>query len=212
MEGLEVGGDFYDVFAVDGGWMLVIGDVCGKGAEAASVTALIRYAMRAAAVRAHDPAEVLNDLNAAVRTHDPDDERFATVQCIRLDLRPGGADATVACAGHPPAIVVRDDATVTPVGEPGLLVGSFDDIGITSTTVSLQPGDVLVALTDGVLEARDRSGRQFDEVALESVLRASVGQPVAALVEAVEAAAVTHQGGLVRDDIAIIAARVATSS
>ncbi|CAN5483822.1 hypothetical protein BH18ACT1_BH18ACT1_02780 [soil metagenome] len=78
--------------------------------------------------------------------------------------------------------------------------------------MSLQPGDVLVALTDGVLEARDRSGRQFDEVALESVLRASVGQPVAALVEAVEAAAVTHQCGLVRDDIAIIAARVATSS
>ena len=116
-EGAEVGGDFYDLFSVaEDEWIAVIGDVCGKGAEAAAVTALARYTIRTAAVRRRSPAAILRWLNDEMLRQDKSG-RFCTITCVHLDLAPLTIRATVACGGHPPALLVRGrDGAVEEVG------------------------------------------------------------------------------------------------
>jgi serine phosphatase RsbU (regulator of sigma subunit)/anti-sigma regulatory factor (Ser/Thr protein kinase) len=154
---IEVGGDFFDVFEADDGWAAVIGDVSGKGAAAAAVTALLRYTARAVADRDARPSAVLRALNAAVLRQDLDD-RFCTAAYAQLQPSRDGATVQVSSAGHPLPLLVRSDGRVAPVGEHGMLLGVAPDPPLADRQVDLEPGDKLVFFTDGVVEARVQEG------------------------------------------------------
>jgi sigma-B regulation protein RsbU (phosphoserine phosphatase) len=137
--GDEVGGDFYDVFETgDGDWSIVVGDVCGKGAEAAGVTALARYTIRAVAMRTRRPREVLSDLNQALLDHSV--ERFCTVVYLRVRRDTvDGVQVTVASGGHPLPLLLAADG-VREVGTAGSLLGVVDAPDLHDTTLVLHPG------------------------------------------------------------------------
>ncbi|MDP8970761.1 MAG: SpoIIE family protein phosphatase [Actinomycetota bacterium] len=205
----EVGGDFYDLFPTRGHtWGIVMGDVRGKGAAAAAVTALVRYTVRAAAMHAQRPSRVLSLLNDAmlVPGEADDDTRFCTIVFARLVPRPEGAQLSVASGGHPLPLVLRVDGRVESVGGQGTLVGAFPDVSFTSETTTLASGDTMLLYTDGVTEARD--GRElFGEERLRSLLASCVGLDAADVVERVERAVLKAQPRP-RDDIALLALRV----
>ncbi len=157
-EASEVGGDFYDLFAVDGAWMVVIGDVTGKGPEAASITALARYTMRTAAVYEQSASGVLERLNAALVV-DPDRRQICTVVAARIVSAPdGSAVVTVACGGHPPPFRLHG-GRAEPVAAAGPLLGAFETGRWPETVVRLGPGESLVLYTDGVTDTRGPAGR-----------------------------------------------------
>ena len=205
VEGLEVGGDFYDVFRTGrSGWAVVIGDVCGKGAEAASLTGLARYTIRAAAMQTTRPARVLAMLNEAIlRQEGALNERFATVVYASLVRRAGATMLTVACGGHPPALVVRPEGAVATVGVTGTLLGALRDPELTEVAVRLEAGDKVVFHTDGLLEAPGPGG-EFGEARLRELLATCGSLDVAATAARLEAVVLEHQGGVSRDDMAIL--------
>jgi PAS domain S-box-containing protein len=206
-EGNEVGGDFYDCFAIrDGEWALVIGDVCGKGAEAATLTALARYTIRAAAQHTREPRAVLVEMNEALLRQRLG-YRFCTVLYASLIPRGGRVSACVATGGHPLPLVLRADGTVETAGAPGSLLGILEDPDLTQTSVELGPGDALVLVTDGVTEAT-AADRASGPLRLTALLGDCAGASAAAIAEAVEREAVTSQGGAARDDVAVLVARV----
>jgi PAS domain S-box-containing protein len=203
-EGNEVGGDFYDCFATgDGDWAVVIGDVCGKGAEAAAITALARYTLRAAVLHTRRPREVLGALNEALLRQRLD-FRFCTVLYASLTPRAGGVTATVATGGHPLPLVLRANGDVERAGRPGTLLGVLGAPQISEESVELGPGDALVLFTDGVTEASrgDRPAR------LTELLGACAGRDAATIAETLEREALTAYGGHPRDDVAVLVARV----
>ena len=204
----EVGGDFYDVFARrDGAWALVIGDVSGKGAEAAAVTALARHTVRTASLQPASPKELLHTLNEALLTQRAGTE-FCTV-CVGLLESNGTPDASlrISLGGHPPAFVLRADGRVEAHGSPGTLIGVFPDPQLDERDVRLGPGDVVLLYTDGVTEAGP-AGAEIGEEGLARLLGEQRGQSAEAIVAAVERAAVEAQDGMPRDDIALIALRI----
>ncbi len=206
--GEEVGGDFYDVFQIDeGDWFVVIGDVCGKGAEAAVVTALARYTIRAAAATRDDPAAVLHTLNAALMRHGAD--RFCTVAAARLRREEsGGWMMTFATGGHPLPLFEQsgaDGELPTPVGRAGTVLGVIDDPDIYDSEVRLKAGDQLVFFTDGITEGKGGGGL-FSEGRLRE--SAAGHDSAAATVDRVLADVLDFQGGWPSDDIAIIGIRV----
>ncbi len=211
--GTEVAGDFYDLFSVPGDrWLLVVGDVRGKGPVAASVTALARYSIRTAAMSTESPAEMLVAVNEALLEH-AGDEGFFTVALVRLTRAPGGVAASACSAGHPPPLVVRASGTVETVGYPGLALGLFADLGLNDTNVTLRPGDALVLYTDGVTEARfrDESTGQLELFGFErlaALLERATNADAATLVARVEHAVLDFQAGRARDDIAVLAVRL----
>jgi PAS domain S-box-containing protein len=205
--GNEVGGDFYDCFATGGGdWALVIGDVCGKGAEAAAITALARYTLRAAVLHSRAPARVLTELNEALLRHGMD-YRFCTVLYASVTPRPGGADVVVATGGHPLPLVLRADGTVETAGRPGTLLGVVASPEISEERVRLGAGDALVLYTDGVVEASPADGALAPE-RLAELLGGLRGRDAARIAEAIERRALEVQGGRLRDDVAVVALRV----
>ncbi len=150
-DGVEVGGDFYDVFPIsDDEWAIVIGDVCGTGPTAAAVTGLARHTIASAAWHGDDHVAVLQNLNRAMRTRDA--QRFCTAIYGTLRSTGAGATLTFACAGHPLPIVVRADGSAALHGNHGMLLGVYDDITVTTSTVDLCPGDAIVLYTDGVTD------------------------------------------------------------
>jgi GAF domain-containing protein len=209
MAGIDVGGDFYDVFDTGGDWAVVIGDVCGKGPEAAALTALARYTLRSVAMDLRQPAQVLRKLNEVLLRQQLD-ERFCTVAYARIVPTVGGVRVTVTRGGHPRPMVLRGDATVEPIGAEGGLIGLLPEIRLWEETTQLLPGDSIVLYTDGVTEA-GRGRRQFGEERLAEVLRAAAGSTAPELAAAVEAAVLEFGGGQPRDDVAILALRVPPS-
>ena len=204
--GNEVGGDFYDCFATGGGdWALVIGDVCGKGAEAASLTALARYTLRAAAQHTRRPQAVLLELNEALLRAQLG-YRFCTVLYASLTPREDRVSVCLATGGHPLPMVLRAGGTVETVGAPGSLVGILDDPDITEDSVDLGPGDALVLVTDGVTEATPVD-RATGPSRLAALLARNAGASAEAIAEAVEKDALEAQGGAARDDVAVLVAR-----
>ena len=205
-EGTDVGGDFYDLFSVGPeAWIAVMGDVCGKGAEAAAVTALARYTIRAAAVRRHSPAAILRWLNDVMRRQDLDG-RFATIACAHLDTSRPLIRATVACAGHPPALLRRATGAVEELGAVGTLLGPVANPRIEDTRTELRAGDALVLYTDGITEARAPERM----LGPEDLLRALAALPDGSaqrIVEHLAALAVGKEGTPPRDDIALLALR-----
>jgi PAS domain S-box-containing protein len=202
-----VGGDFYDLFEVGaGGWALVVGDVCGKGPDAAAVTALARYTIRAGAMQRSYPSHILSLLNDALlrQRHGAD---FCTVALGRFDVRPDGAILVLAVGGHPPPLLLTADGEVRQIGTPGTLLGVLADPELRDEAIELDPGDVVVFYTDGVTEA-GAPRRIIDPDALATLVAASHGADPAALAARIEQAAVDVTGGDLRDDIAILVARV----
>ena len=152
-EGTLVGGDLYDLFEVEDDWAFVVGDVCGKGAEAAALTSMVRFTIRAEAVHRAGPTEVLAMLNDAI-LRQFSDGRFCTVLHGRVRVGPGGARLRLACAGHPPPLVLCAGGSVTPVPCGGRLLGVVPDVEPETVEATLRPGDALVCFTDGVTEGR----------------------------------------------------------
>jgi serine phosphatase RsbU (regulator of sigma subunit)/anti-sigma regulatory factor (Ser/Thr protein kinase) len=196
-EDSEVGGDFYDVHALEtGGWAVTVGDVCGKGAEAAALTALIRYTLRV--VAEDGPAEALRRLNEAI-LHQRPDGTFATL--VHVQVTPAGEDLRlcVACAGHPAPVLRRSDGTLELIQGHGPLVGAFAGLTWPEERAVLRPGDALAIYTDGVLEAGDRP------LVAEELLRLLRGAPDGAdgLADRLEAVALdAPRAG--RDDVAVL--------
>ena len=171
--GLDVGGDFYDVFATGPGhWCLVIGDVCGKGAEAAAVTALVRYTLRTAAARERSPAAILRWVAEAMLSQDEAGDRYCTIACAQIDLTTRPARLTVACGGHPLPVVRRAGRDVLqPVGTYGTLLGLLADPELSDRSIDLCPGD-----TDRALHGRaHRSARPTRHVGHAGAVRGGAG-------------------------------------
>jgi PAS domain S-box-containing protein len=206
-EGFDVGGDFYDLFAVDDDhWFVVVGDVCGKGAEAAAVTALARYTIRAAAARRRSPAAILRWVNEAMLKQE-DAGRFATIACAQIDLSRTPARVTVACGGHPLPLVLRADGGVCEAGAPGMLVGLVESIELQERTVELRTGDTLVLYTDGLTEA-GAPERVWAPEDLEDALRGASGESAQGVVAHLLAQAVPDPHAAPRDDVALLALQV----
>ncbi|WP_336922053.1 PP2C family protein-serine/threonine phosphatase [Aquipuribacter sp. SD81] len=205
-EVVDVVGDFYDVFQTgEHEWALTVGDVCGKGVEAATVTALARYTIRAGAVTRRSPSAVLRLLNEAMRRQHPDSERFVTAAYLGLELGSGACRLRIALGGHPPALCRRADGRVEPLGTPGTVLGAFDDPSLTDDGTLLHPGDRVLLYTDGVTEAR-RGAEQFGEERLVDVLAGCDGTAAetARTVEEAVLAFSTRQS----DDTAVLVVRV----
>jgi PAS domain S-box-containing protein len=207
-EGNEVGGDFYDLFESGAqGWTIVMGDVCGKGPDAAAVTALARYTLRAAAMRERLPSQSLRVLNEAL-LRQRDDRRFCTVAYALLELSEQGTRVSCAVGGHPLPLLVRSDGGVEAIGAPGTLIGVLPDPNIEDRSAALRPGDSLVFYTDGVTEGRGADG-SLDETGLAHLLAACAGEGADSIAGRVEDAALTAANGSPRDDIAVLVLRVA---
>ncbi len=151
--GREVGGDFYDVHHTADGWGVVIGDVSGKGADAAVLATLVRYTTRTLAVRAAGTATLLRGVNDAVRAQ-VDPERFCTVAYAAVTLRDHGCDVRLCLAGHPPPLLRRADGRVEGCGVPGTALGLLARPQLTEITLTMRPGDLMCLFTDGILDAR----------------------------------------------------------
>lgn len=162
-EGTEVGGDFYDLLAIDDQtWAAVIGDICGTGPLAASLTSLARNTIRLCAWRGDDAVTTLNWLNRAMLEARPG--WFLTAAYLTLQPRETGVDLEVTVAGHPLPVIVAVDGTARRAGEPGTLLGAFEDIALRPVAEHLAPGDTLVLYTDGVGDVAPPHGLDEDEV------------------------------------------------
>jgi PAS domain S-box-containing protein len=201
--GVEVGGDFYDVFETPSGWGFVLGDVCGKGEEAAAVTATARHGIRLLSRFHKDPAEVLTMVNQALLS----EERFVTAVLVNVDTR-DDRTVTVATAGHPPAIVIRPDGVVRLASCGGVPLGLFEDFTPGTESVSLREGDTLFLHSDGVLDTCDVTGLRFGQERLIEVLATDCAKPVDEMLLAVERALTDFSHGDLRDDVSILALRL----
>ena len=208
----EVGGDFYDVFPYgEGGWLLVIGDVCGKGAEAASVTALARHTLRVAARLQAPPSAMLELLHGMLRDQDPEGQ-MCTVCTVAVEPpadppSTGGVRVRIALAGHPQPLIVDRQGGATAVGEPGTILGMVDPVLLHDVTIQLGEDETLLLYTDGVTDAgraRSRSG-PF----LERLVSQIYDLPLPEMLATVESAAVESAGGHPQDDIALVGLRLA---
>jgi sigma-B regulation protein RsbU (phosphoserine phosphatase) len=205
---LEIGGDFFDVFDVDEErWAVAIGDVCGKGPEAAAVTGEIRYALRAIARMEREPNEVLIQLNDILCRDSADlgdeaAERFCTASLAVIDRSASTATLTLANAGHPLPLIRRVDGSVETAGVPGQLLGPFPDMDLRQTTTALHPGDMALLYTDGAIEQRGISidvGQRGLAAALGSAPQSSADAALEHIRDAVE-----QLHGSFNDDIAMV--------
>ena len=181
-----------------------MGDVCGKGPDAAAVTALARYTLRAAAMRERLPSRSLSVLNDAL-LRQRDDRRFCTVAYAYIEKLDHGARAGISSGGHPLPILLRADGAVEQVGAPGTLLGVVSDPNLED----LEPGDALVFYTDGVIESRANSNGVLDERRLSELVATCAGSGPDAIASKIEDAAVLSQNGRPKDDIAVLVLRVA---
>jgi serine phosphatase RsbU (regulator of sigma subunit) len=205
-EAYEVGGDFYDVFRSGSRtWTAVIGDVCGKGPEAAALTALARYTVRTASSPESPPSRILRTLHDSISTEHPD-LRFCTAALARIQTPsngPGTVRLTVALGGHPQPLILRRDGRVDSIGEPGTLLGALPSPVLADTEASLAVGDALILYTDGVLDLGDRSESNDPDWLAKQVNKAAGGS-ADEIAERLAQSAVKRHGGEPRDDIAIL--------
>ena len=199
----EVGGDFYDVFEVaEGDWCAVLGDVSGKGIEAAIVTSTARHAVRSSALREPVPSGLMTALNRALL--EKGSTRFCTVALLRVQHLNGAWVATLTSGGHPYPLLVRH-GTATRLGHPGSLLGMFEDVSFHDVSIKLAVGDALVLYTDGVTEARNGAGEFFGEERMHEAI-SHAGSSAQAIVDAVLARVLEFQEGP-SDDIALVVIR-----
>jgi sigma-B regulation protein RsbU (phosphoserine phosphatase) len=187
-------------------WGIVIGDVCGKGPEAAAITGMARFTIRAAAGRSNSPSVALRGLNDALLT-EREDLRFVTVACALLARTEAGARLAISTGGHPQPLLLRGDGSVRRIGEPGSLLGVFDDPEVVDETVDLAPGDVVVFFTDGVVQDRGMEPAS-GERALVSLLATCPGLRAEAIAERILDEVIDRQPQGLRDDVAILVLRI----
>src|SRR4051812_15010227 len=204
----RVGGDFYDVFGRGPNeWAVVIGDVSGKGAPAAAVTALARYTLRTATVNAATPSAALDTLNEALLERRRDQE-FCSVALAFVTLRDGGLDVQLSLGGHPPAFLKRASGELEAVGSPGLLMGFVPDPALSDDELRLDPGDTLMLYTDGVTDA-SRDGDRFGDDRLATLTRElNPALRASELAETIEHTAVAHADFQPQDDMALVVVQV----
>src|SRR5919202_1327098 len=234
---VDVGGDFYDLFdtrvaqhngsskpssSPSSSWAAVIGDVSGKGAEAAAVLALARYTIRVMAMRESHPSAVLSGLNEAMlrQRREREDYKFCTVAYAKVETNTEGTTTTtssnskhgvkvtVCRGGHSPPFVLKADGSIYKLGRPGHAIGVFDDANLTDQEAHLAPGEALVLYTDGVVEARSPEGLFFGEGRLMALLRSSAGFDAPTIAGRIEEAVLNFQEQAARDDIAVLVLRV----
>jgi len=202
-EGNEVGGDFYDVFDIAGGWGFAIGDVCGKGPEAAAITGMARDVLRLLMRDGRRPDAALRRLNTAILDLG-DRGRFCTATLGTVTPDADRLRITLSLAGHPAPVLVRAGGTVGFVGTNGTLLGVFPDLDLAEDTVILEPGDALVFYTDGVTERRANS-TMFGEQKLLECLRGLAGHSADAIAGLLEEH--VQRFGIARDDLAVLVVR-----
>lgn len=204
-EAVDIGGDFYDLVGADSEWTVLMGDVRGKGVEAAALTAMARHTVRSGALIGLDPSETLELLNVAfLREQLP--ESFCTAVCGRLSLRDGYATLTVASGGHPEPLIVRTDGTLEPITCHGMLVGAFPGTSYETATTVLHPGDLVFFYTDGITEAR-RDDEFFGRQRIQQQLAATVGATAETVIRRLHTAVEAFQTRQ-RDDIAMLTLRL----
>jgi serine phosphatase RsbU (regulator of sigma subunit) len=209
--GLEVSGDFYDVFPVRDGWGITIGDVCGKGQDAAAMTAAARHAIRVLATYEADPAEVLRRANEILLGSGFED-KFVTAKLAYLSWEGRVLRVNLASAGHPGPALVRSDGRVEMLSGGGLPLGLFSAAELPgespgSETLRLGPGDLLFFFSDGVTDARNAEMAYFDE-RLADELAALAGRSAAETARAIQGQLVSFSRDELRDDLTILVARV----
>ena len=204
--GVEVVGDFYDVFQSEsGGWNVVIGDVTGKGVEAAKVTALAHYTLRAAAMRSDTPSAVLATLNQALLDQvSIDDPRFLTALYLSCTPTASGVEITLCTAGHDPPVLKRRSGETAYVEARGTLLGAFEAPPLTDVLLTLAAGDQLLLYTDGVVDSR-REGERFGTERLHEIVARSAARTAEELAGDVDRAVMDYNDGLLPDDAAIVA-------
>jgi serine phosphatase RsbU (regulator of sigma subunit) len=202
----EVGGDFYDLFPLSGGRLgFFLGDVCGKGPEAAAVTSLARYTMRTAAMLHQGPVAVLEELNAALLMAAGDMLQLCTAVYGELDMSSGNAAITLAAGGHPAPLIVRADGAVDITDARGTLLGAVADPSFVTCDVVLAPGDTIVVHSDGILDVQ-LDGRPMDEKRTASLLEGERDAGAQSIVDRL-VRALRRADRPLRDDIAIMAVR-----
>ena len=211
-DGIEVGGDFSDLWKIDEEvYGLAIGDVVGTGPEAAALTALVRYSLRALTLRGGEVSTTLLALNDALRgaAADPGtSETFCTAIFGTVRLCGPRVEVVLASGGHPLPLVHRANGQVQEVPLGGTLLGPLPVIHIATAHLTLEPGDMLVLFTDGVTEARREDGKMFDSDGIQRILAGS-RMSARQTVEALEAAVLEYVGGVLADDVAALVLRVA---
>ncbi len=199
--GADVGGDFYDLFSVaENAWGLVMGDVTGHGAAAAAVTALTRHTTRTIARLERSPSSVLAAVNEGLRNSEYD--RFCTALYARLDTTATGIRVTLACGGHPPPLVRRASGQVDALRDHGPLLGVFADAEFPEITIDLQPGDILLLYTDGLIE---RNPRISGDAGLRALLADMPTGDVDELMAELERRALGFPPDRLPDDTAVLA-------
>ncbi|MEU4578599.1 PP2C family protein-serine/threonine phosphatase [Nonomuraea sp. ATR24] len=203
----EVGGDFYDLFkAGDDSWRFAIGDVCGTGPEAAAVTGLARHTLRLLAREGYGVAAVLGRLNQAI-LEEGERARFLTL--LHGDISPAdkGLEVRLVSAGHPEALRLKPNGVVEGVTTPQSLLGVFPEVVFEADTIHLDPGDVLLAVTDGVTERRSGGRLLDDDGGLAKMLAECAGLSARAVAERIRRGAADFAAGPSADDLAILVLR-----
>ena len=201
--GMEVGGDFYDVFETGGRWCLMVGDVAGKGAAAASATALARYTTRGMMVNAMEPSRALTAVNDVLLSQFGP-RQFCTMVFATLEIVPQFISVTMTLAGHPQPLVLGADGRIETAGHPGTLLGAIESPRLTDSVLKLRPGDTLLLYTDGVTEMPTGEDRRFEQEGLVGLLEKWNGRGAQQLVSHVEATLDRVRVGTERDDMAIL--------
>jgi serine phosphatase RsbU (regulator of sigma subunit) len=206
---VEVVGDFYDLFHVVGNWWCaVIGDVCGHGLEAAKVTALARYTLRADANLHEQPSIVLANLDRALLAQNGVGGRYLTAAYVTFRVTDDGIDGRLCLAGHPKPVVRRADGAVTPIGVSGSLLGAISNLTLTDVDFHLGPGDLLLLYTDGLTERRGYDDAQFGDIEFQRCVAATQHLNAYDTISRVVDAADAYSLGRVSDDTALLAIQV----
>ncbi|MFF7847290.1 PP2C family protein-serine/threonine phosphatase [Streptomyces sp. NPDC007910] len=207
-KGTLVGGDFYDVFpSGPRDWTVTVGDVAGKGPQAAALTGLVRHTVRATGRDTTDPAALLDAVNTALLDEPSPTRRFCTAACATLRANGSGMRLTLALGGHPHPLLRRNDGTVVPVGHPGTLLGVVNEPRLRTVHHDLEPGDLLLFYTDGVTEHRS-DDVMLGEAGVHAVLARTPGASAQATVRLLEREIATHGPQAPTDDFAILGMRV----
>jgi PAS domain S-box-containing protein len=202
---IDVGGDFYEFFEYDGSWFVIFGDVTGKGVQAASMTAMMRYGARVACRADASPAAILASLDEVLAAQSGDAMCTAMCLCIGLDR------VVISSAGHPPAMVLAPDGTVREAPAAGPLLGAFPDSEWSDETVPVATDELLLLYTDGVTDTPGPDER-FGAERLAALLSETAGRAPAEVLEQLDIELDAFSGDRGRDDVAALALRTRAST
>jgi serine phosphatase RsbU (regulator of sigma subunit) len=196
----EVGGDFYDLWPVGEDWIAIIGDVTGKGVEAAALTSLARHTAMEASETSSEPSYILSRVDAALKRHGD------LAMCTAMAIRFRGATGTVAIGGHPPLLHLSESG-LRQLETHGSMLGCLEDASWPQEEFRMGPGETLVAITDGVTDALGKDGARFGEDRLNEVLKQGGGEPTSQLLDRVTGALDEFEVGEQADDMALLLMR-----